>query len=276
MQECISNSVFFAGICSKFEIQNKFKGGFILALIYLILIFIFFLNIGKIFAWLKKLRLFLRYTIKDIKRDKLLEKQGKKIFREYGLTMFVGPQGSGKTISMVDYCLGLKEKYPNCKLYSNFTIEGQDGKLKSMNDLLKLRNGEDGIIFCIDEIQNEFSTMASRNFPETLLSTLTMQRKQRIHIVASSQVFTRVAKPIREQCFHVVECRTFFSRWTRERCYYADEYNSIIDSHSLDKRRKLRKVWKKSFIQTDELRETYDTMEVVRRLSRQGFADRIL
>jgi len=55
-----------------------------LAFIYLILIFIFFLNIGKIFAWLKKLRLFLRYTIKDIKRDKLLEKQGKKIFREYG------------------------------------------------------------------------------------------------------------------------------------------------------------------------------------------------
>lgn len=247
-----------------------------MALIYLILIFVFFLNLGKIFAWLKKLRLFLRYTVKDIKRDRLLEKQGKKIFRAYGLTMFVGPQGSGKTISMVDYCLGLKEKYPNCKLYSNFSIEGQDGKLKSLNDLLKLRNGEDGIIFCIDEIQNEFSTMASRNFPETLLSTLTMQRKQRIHIVASSQVFTRVAKPIREQCFHVVECRTFFNRWTRERCYYADEYNSIIDSHSLDKRRKLRKVWKKSYIQTDELRETYDTMEVVRRLSRQGFADKIL
>lgn len=247
-----------------------------MAFLYLIIIFIFLLNLGKIYAWFGRLRLFIRYTIKDIKRDKQLEKEGIKIFREYGLTMFVGPQGSGKTISMVDYCIGLKEKYPNCQLYSNFTIEGQDGRLKSMNDLLKLRNGEDGIIFCIDEIQNEFSTMASRNFPETLLSTLTMQRKQRIHIVASSQVFTRVAKPIREQCFHVVECRTFFNRWTRERCYYADEYNSIIDSNSLEKKRKLRKVWKKSFIQSDELRDKYDTMEVVKRLSRQGFAEKML
>lgn len=244
-----------------------------MSLVYLIIMFCLFVNFGKFMSWLKRLMLFIRYTIKDIKHEKELARKGKKIFRPFGLTLFTGPQGSGKTIGMVDYVLRLKKEYPDCKLYSNFTIEGQDGIIKNLNDLLKKRNGEDGIIFCIDEIQNEFSTAASRNFPESLLSTLTQQRKQKIHIVASSQVFTRVAKPIREQCFIVVDCRTFWNRWTRLRAYHADEYNSIVDSNSLDKKRKLHKVWKKSFIQTDELREKYDTYEVVKRMSRAGFAD---
>lgn len=244
-----------------------------MSFLYLVIIFCLFMNFGKVTAYFKRLFTFVYYTIKDIKHSKELAKKGIKIFKPFGLTMFTGPQGSGKTISMVSYCLDLKEKYPKCKLYSNFEIEGQDGQIKNLNELLKLRNGEDGIIFAIDEIQNEFSTAASRNFPETLLSTLTQQRKQRIHIVASSQVFTRVAKPIREQCYCVCDCRTFFNRWTRVRAYPADEYNSIIDSNSLDKKRKLRKLWKKSFIQTDELRNKYDTYAVVKRLSRAGFAE---
>lgn len=246
-----------------------------MGILYLIIMFVFIMKFGKIIAYFKRLFTFIRYTIKDIKHDKDLARKGIKIFKPFGLTMFTGPQGSGKTISMVDYCLDLKKQYPRAKLYSNFIIDGQDGKLKNLNELLKIRNGEDGIIFCIDEIQNEFSTSASRNFPETLLSTLTQQRKQRIHIVASSQVFTRVAKPIREQCYCVVDCRTFWNRWTRTRAYPADEYNSIIDSNALDKKRKIRCIWKKSFIQSDELRNKYDTYAVVSRMSRNGFAETV-
>lgn len=244
-------------------------------LLYAIIIFCIILNFDKMIAYFKRLVLFTKYTIKDKKKEKKLAKLGIKEFKPFGLTMFTGPQGSGKTIGMVEYCLDLKKQYPKCKLYSNFKIEGMDGELTSLNDLLKIRNDEDGVIFCIDEIQNEWSTNSSRNFPESLLSMITMERKQHIHIAASSQVFTRVAKPLREQCFVVCDCRTFFNRWTRIRAYPADEYNSIIDSNSLDRKRKLRKVWKKSFIQTDELREKYDTYEVVKRMSRNGFAETV-
>lgn len=246
-----------------------------MTLLYLIILFVFVIKFSSIVAYFKRLFTFIIYTVKDIKRDKALAKKGIKIFKPFGMTMFTGPQGSGKTIAMTDYVLDLKAKYPKCKVYANYTIDGMDGKLKSLNDLLKLRNGEDGIVFVIDEIQNEFSTAASKNFPETLLSTITQQRKQRIHIVASSQVFTRVAKPIREQCYCVVDCRTFWNRWTRVRAYPADEYNSIIDSNALDKKRKIHCVWKKSFIQTDVLRNKYDTYAVVERMSRVGFADTI-
>ena len=246
-----------------------------MSLLYLIIIFVICLKFKKILAYFKRLFTFIIFTFKDIKKEKQLAKQGIKIFKPFGLTMFTGPQGSGKTISMVDYCLELKKKYPKSKLYANFKIDGMDGTLKNLNQLLKIRNGEDGVIFCIDEIQNEFSTSSSRNFPETMLSTITQQRKQRIHIVASSQVFTRVAKPIREQCYCVVDCRTFWNRWTRIRAYPADEYNSIIDSNAIDKKRKIHCIWKKSFIQSDELREKYDTYAVVDRMSRSGFAETV-
>ncbi|RFZ78769.1 hypothetical protein DS742_11700 [Lacrimispora amygdalina] len=104
----------------------------------------------------------------------------------------------------------------------------------------------------------------------------TMQRKQKITILSSSQVFTRVAKPLREQCYDVMECRTFFGRWTRVKCYDADDYCSVIDNYSPEKKFKLPKRWVRSFIQTDDLRESYDTYEKVQRLSRQGFAPKVV
>ncbi|WP_277407616.1 hypothetical protein [Lacrimispora xylanisolvens] len=97
-----------------------------------------------------------------------------------------------------------------------------------------------------------------------------------ITILSSSQVFTRVAKPLWEQCYDVMECHTFFGRWTRVKCYDADDYCSVIDNYSPEKKFKLPKRWIRSFIQTDELRESYDTYEEVQRLSRQGFAPKVV
>lgn len=242
-------------------------------LLYMIIFTIIIVNFSKIKKWFKNLFLFIGYKIKDARAEKEARKKGNLRFKPFGLTMFTGPQGSGKTMALVKYAKDIKAQYPDCKIYSNFDVDVADGRLKNLNDILKIRNGTAGVLFLIDEIQNEFSTASSRNFPESLLSTITQQRKQAIHIAASSQVFTRVSKPLREQCYCVVDCRTFWGRWTRARAYSADEYNSVIDSNSLDKKRKLHVMWKMSFIQTDELRDSYDTYSVVQRLSRAGFSE---
>jgi len=76
--------------------------------------------------------------------------------------------------------------------------------------------------------------------------------------------------------YDVMECRTFFGRWTRAKCYDADDYCSVIDNYSPEKKFKLPKRWVRSFIQTDDLRESYDTYEKVQRLSRQGFAPKVV
>lgn len=232
------------------------------------------LKFGKILDFFIHLYQFVVWKYKDIKYIKADLRLGKKKFKPYGLKMFTGRQGCGKTVSLVNTLNDYHQEYPKAKIYTNFRYRHADGQLNSLNDLLTLRNGEDGMIFALDEIQNEFSSNTSKDFPENLLSTITMQRKQKIVILASSQVFTRVSKPLREQCFEVIECKTIFGRWTKMKCYDADDYNFMIDNLDPKKKFKTPKKWKKSYIQTDDLRNCYDTMEVIKRLSRQGFATR--
>lgn len=198
----------------------------------------------------------------------------KDYFKLYGLRLYCGRQGAGKTIGLVYDLERYRKRYPRVKIYTNFGYKHQTAPLTSLNDLLNpsLKNGTDGVIFAIDEIQNEFSCANSKDFPETLLSQVTQQRKQRVCILATSQVFTRVAKPLREQCFIVVVCQTLFSRYTRLKYYDADAYIEYADNPSRDKLRKLRKKDYQSFVQTDSLRDLYNSYLLIEHLSRVGFA----
>lgn len=245
--------------------------------LYILLFWFFFygFKFRFIYDFLCKLFLFFYYKLKDKRQEIEDMRNGVVKFKPFGLTLFAGRQGSGKTVSLVDYTMALKKKYPDSLLYTNYKCDFADGQLNSLNDILTIRNGEKGVVFAIDELQNEFSSAISKDFPETLLSTITQQRKQKIHIVATSQVFTRCSKPLREQTFKVVDCRTLFGRWTFQKCYDADDYNLFVDNPDPEKKFKLMPLWKKSFIQTDELRESYDTYEVIKRLSRQGFKSKI-
>lgn len=199
------------------------------------------------------------------------------LFREYGLRLYCGRQGSGKTIGIVYDLEYYRRRYPKLKIYTNFGYIHQTAPLKSLNDLLNpdLLNGTDGVIFAIDEIQNEFSSASSRDFPETLLSQITQQRKQRICILASSQVFLRIAKPLREQSFIIVECKTIFGRYTKLKYIDADDYIEYAENPLPKKRLKLRRRNLKTFVQTDSLRSCYDSYELIKRLSRVGFAPKV-
>lgn len=193
-------------------------------------------------------------------------------FSEYGLTMYCGRQGYGKTIGMLEYLERMRHKYPDCLILTNFAYKHETRPFVDWKDFFDVRNGEKGVIFAIDEIQNEFTSTAWKNFPETLLSEITQQRKQKIKIVATSQVFTRVAKPLREQTFEVVECRTLANRWTFTKAFDAEEYNAVIDQPVL--KNKLHRLWRRNFIQDNALRELYDSYAKIERIKRTEFLDR--
>lgn len=203
---------------------------------------------------------FVYWVIVDLYRH---IKYGKE-FKEYGVTMYSGRQGSGKTIGMVKYLEDIKEKYPDVMIITNFGYVKQDKPMESWEDLINIRNGKNGVVFAIDELQNEWDSSKWDKFPEFLLRQITMQRKQRVKIVASSQVYTRVVKAIREQCYEVVECWTLLGRWSFYRCFDADDYNQVVDNP--EKKIKLFRKWRKSFIQTDKFRMLYDTDLVIEKL----------
>lgn len=182
--------------------------------------------------------------------------------------------GGGKTISMVEYLNRMKDKFPDCKIVTNFNYIRQDMPFTDWRQFIEVRNGLDGVIFAIDEIQNEYNSNTWQDFPEEILSVVTQQRKQRVKIVATSQVFTRVVKQLREQCYEVVECKTILGRWTIQKCFDANDYNSIVDNLTPERKFKTRKKWKYSFIQNNRIRSLFDSYAVVESIKNKDYIKR--
>lgn len=219
------------------------------------------------FFW--KLNLFLFFKTKDIYQR---IKNGQE-FDEYGVTMYCGRQGAGKTASMTEKLERMRVKFPKAIIVTNYGYIHENQSFNDWNDFFEIRNGVDGVIFAIDEIQNEFSSSAWNKFPEGLLKEVSQQRKQRIKILCTSQIFTRVVKQLREQCDDVVECRTLGQRWTFMTSLDAVDYNGTIDTPS--GRDKITRYYRKSFIQDEKFRSLYDSYEKIERIRNTEYLTKV-
>lgn len=93
-----------------------------------------------------------------------------------------------------------------------------------------------------------------------VMTQISQQRKQRIHIVATSQVFGRMAKPLREQFSSVILCQ----------CYLGIlQKNSMIDRDSMDGEEStgtnisgkvIKNFW---YIRNPKMFKRYDTYAVI-------------
>lgn len=231
---------------------------------------------GKIIDILEGIiMIFVNFSITMFYVFKDMRNRDKTEFKEFGLTLYCGRQGSGKTTHMVHYLERMRKKYPEVRIFTNFDYKHQERQLEGWEDILTLRNGTKGVIFAIDEIHSEFSSAAWKNFPEEMLKEVSQQRKQRVKIVGTSQVYTRVVKQLREQCFEVVECFTIAQRWSFAKCFDAEDYNDFIaGSATQEKKREIRRKWRFNFVQSDDFRELYDTYGKIERMRQAGFVDR--
>lgn len=79
------------------------------------------------------------------------------------------------------------------------------------DDLRRYHNGEEGVLYLIDEIQLYFNSLESKNINMDVMVEISQQRKQRKNIICTSQIFGRMAKPLREQFNTVVKCHNFWN-----------------------------------------------------------------
>lgn len=185
-------------------------------------------------------------------------------FKEYGLHMFCGEQGSGKTISVVEMLLRMKEIYPRVKIRTNMFYKYQDAPIENWQDLIKNENGEYGQIEVLDEIQTWFSSMESKSFPPEMLTEISQQRKQRKMLIGTAQVFSRIAKPIREQTTFVycpmtlLGCLTIVRKTKPE---YWDDEKQVFK----------RYIKTYFFVHNSKIRNAFDTYEKIERYSKMGF-----
>ena len=152
-----------------------------------------------------------RNLIQSIRYKQDFRKEHPDYFDPEGLLIFCGPQGSGKTLSAVQYCKKIIERYPNCLFVSNVDIHGVDRiPYEGIKSLSEIHNGYNGVLYLVDEIHLEWNSLESKNISIEEMTEFAQQRKQRKHIVGTSQVYMRLAKPLREQIKNVVLCENFF------------------------------------------------------------------
>lgn len=185
-------------------------------------------------------------------------------FAPEGLLIFCGSQGEGKTLSAVNYVRQLSWEYPKMILVTNVAIKDlcplvKVYKYDGINCLTKYENGYEGVVYLIDEIHLEFNSLESKNIPIEVMVEISQQRKQRKHIVGTSQIFMRLAKPLREQIKNLVICKKMFN---------SVQYNKLIDGESIheDNGHVVMEIRKKSWwFHTPELYESYDTYAKMKR-----------
>lgn len=135
-------------------------------------------------------------------------------FYPAGIWVFCGPQGSGKTLSAVQTLDKLVRKYPKCRVISNTPVVLPDGHaVEDFYDYSQLNsesNGTLGIVFFLDEVHVLWSSLESKNIPISEMAAFCQMRKDRRVIIGTSQVYARIAKPIREQLQYVICCNNYF------------------------------------------------------------------
>lgn len=216
-----------------------------------------------------KKKSFLKRILVDFPKqftDDLFEKDPE-FFKYQGMIIFEGRQGSGKTMSMVEFILRMQEEYPLAKTTTNFGLISQNKELKDWKMLIDYKNDKQGVIVGMDELQNWFSSNDSKNFPPEMLGIVTQNRKNRRIILGTSQNFYLLAKAIRSQATEVRRCSTLFGCLT-----IVKRVEPILDSEGNVQEWKNRGMY--FFVHNKKLRNAYDTYKVIENLRKSGFQER--
>lgn len=143
-----------------------------------------------------------------------------------GIWIFTGGQGAGKTLNMIHTLLDIRKRFPKALIVSDIPLFGVDYiQYKGIDDFNKYKNGIYGIVFVLDEIQTLYSSLKSADMDDAELFVWSQNRKNRRVILATSQRFSRVAKPIREQTAWHIECGNRILNFYRYRIYDGYQYD---------------------------------------------------
>lgn len=180
-------------------------------------------------------------------------------FHESGIVIYVGQQGSGKTISMMHDVLMLKHKYKKLKVMGNLAFTGSDAELTCPDDLLLFTNGIHGVCTPIDELGVLFSARRFKDFPVEMCQVIFENRKSRRLLLGTVQKIHLMDKNLRCQVSLIKRCFSFgpLTGYVKQVPTFDSEGNIVKTT--------FRGIH--LFIQSEDLRNCYDTYEVIRKFS---------
>lgn len=190
-------------------------------------------------------------------------------FFGWGIHLYVGRFGAGKTNTAVHYVYGQCVKYKQLSVLTNIKLTNFPTwtnvlELKTAQDIL---NAPANCIVLIDEIGTIFN---SRDFssgkaavPKILFQHLCQCRKRHMQIIGTVQKYNLLDKQIRDISADVTVCKCSFkhpfTRLVRTYTYDVDEYDMYMSNRMYNPRLLTSGV----YIQTNLCRNLYDTSELV-------------
>lgn len=198
---------------------------------------------------------------------KTLARYDPNCFDDTGFILFTGKQGSGKTCAMTHYINLLKAKYPDLKIQTNYNLLFEDSELTSWKDIVGRKNGGKGYVSAFDEISIVFNNRNWKNFDPAFFSTIVQNRKQKRLILGTAQNISLCDKALRTQVTQIRECSCFFGFFVLVRKLEPD-----FDTEGNIKKLKPRGMY--FFIQSDFLRELYDTSYVIDQMGVIGYDEK--
>ena len=184
-------------------------------------------------------------------------------FSESGLILYCGAQGEGKSYAMCHEVTKIFCNYPDVRILSNIWFAIADEKLYDYKPLLEERNGENGLIFMLDEISMWWNSRF-RDLDPSVLSELVTNRKNHRVMFGTCQNISMCDKQVRMQVseFRNAHCWFGFFVWcTCWRPEFDMATGDLKDKHFLGF---------KFYLQDDVIRDSYDTFEMIRLLKEYG------
>lgn len=207
------------------------------------------------------------YFFKDLKKYIVYKKW--RDFNYWGLHLFLGRFGGGKTISMVRRAYWACKTHKGVTVLTNLTLTGfpEDTNIVKLVNSDQIRDLPDKSIVLIDEIGTIFNSRdfasSKRSVPKPVYQVILQCRHRRIMLLGSVQRWNLLDKQLRDIADTVTECHSWFSdpfsRYTTCAEYDAQQYDKNFNNPLLP----IRRIGYYGYVQTDELRGKYDTIEMV-------------
>lgn len=220
--------------------------------------------IGKVFKVLPRaFPLFIKDFFKYCKH------RGWEDFNYWGLHLYLGMFGACKTISMVRRAYEICLSHRNVTVLTNVTLHNfpKDTKIIKLVNSEQIRELPDKSIVLIDEIGSVFNSRDfaanKRSVPKPVYQFLLQCRHRRVMLLGTVQRWNLLDKQLRDITDTVTVCRGFLkhplTRLVTLRQYAADEYDRAVSNPLLP----LKSLKQEAYVQTDQLRARYDTLEMV-------------
>jgi hypothetical protein len=177
-----------------------------------------------------------------------------KEFHGYGLDIYIGYFGQGKTLSAVNYVVDMYYRY-GVTVYSNIKLSIPYIPLENFQQIVDAEH-EKGTLVLIDEISTVFSHRAWKDFPIGLLWKVLQCRKRKVKLVATAQRFHMVDALLRGITDHVIKCEKWW-RYVNNKFYDAWELENSINPSMI---KNIGNYW---WFCTNKDYNNYDTSEVV-------------